>query len=205
VEDLCKSILITEDDLELYLDGLAELRSDNNALLERWRLRTMAKGDPGLVEIAQKRLEHYQAREKSIADAARDLQQQFGRAEAEPLPLSEDPAREDFFEEKVWTLDCQGKKDYDGDLVTYSSRSYPRGGSSDIFGPNGYHSDRTDPSRQHIKPSAVSGIYVMGVEITKKWFEAETEEEVHAQAEAWVQEQTERVRSAVLRAFNRGT
>lgn len=98
-----------------------------------------------------------------------------------------------FFAE--WTDDCNGKKDYDGPIVEVSTRYWPRGGSFMLF-------DKSQPelgmqgseTRPDIKPSARSSILLRHGEINSvmlatKSFEAETEDEVLAQVENWVQEQ----------------
>lgn len=52
----------------------------------------------------------------------------------------------------TWEDDCQGKKDYDAELVSLSTRYWPRGGgfSAIIDGKWEHNEDRPD-----IKPSAV--------------------------------------------------
>jgi hypothetical protein len=102
-----------------------------------------------------------------------------------------------------WTLDCQGKQDYDGRLVTISTRYWPAGG--------GFHTLNTAdglglrPSIEthpDLKPSANAAIHLEYgpdadengfnadyIVLVDKDFEGETEAEVKAQVEAWVQEQ----------------
>jgi hypothetical protein len=91
-----------------------------------------------------------------------------------------------------WTPDCQGKWDYDGDLVRVSTRYWPRGGSAHIYQGGQFVSDQHSPERQHIKPSANSTIYV-GEDFDDVWrekdFTGETEAEVKAAVEQWVAEQ----------------
>jgi len=93
-----------------------------------------------------------------------------------------------------WTDDCQGKKDYDGEILTISTRYWPRGGGMGIITHNesGKVSIETN-SNNDIKPSATSNIllHTKGdfVEIVSKDFEAETETEVKYQVEKWVQKQ----------------
>jgi hypothetical protein len=51
-----------------------------------------------------------------------------------------------------WTDDCQGKKDYDGDIVSISTRYWPEGGGFSVL-----HPDRTwTNGLPGIKPSAKS-------------------------------------------------
>ena len=98
-----------------------------------------------------------------------------------------------------WTNDCQGKKDYDGDILSISTRYWPRGGSHMIFSGNQFISDGSDPQRQsEIRPSATSSLVLWhgqrdSVDIVKKDFEADTEQEVREQVEKWAQEQMNKV------------
>ena len=102
----------------------------------------------------------------------------------------------------MWTDDCQGKKDYDGRLLSISTRYWPEGGgamtvdtATGVIGNLPYGP----------KPSAVASIdfnfgkpdtYGFGDYVTWKEqrFEADTEAEVKAQVEAWVREKVEEVR-----------
>ena len=99
-----------------------------------------------------------------------------------------------------WTQDCQGKQDYDADLVTLSSRYWPRGG-----GFHTYDSQKRawegNEARPEIKPSAASSIYVGEDEIVTAEFEADTEEEVKAQVETWAAEKVALIRAAVIAAL----
>lgn len=110
--------------------------------------------------------------------------------------------------EAEWKDDCQGKKDYDANLVRLSSRYWPRGG-----GFHTYDSDTREwcgnESRPEIKPSAHASILLgpytgdvddTGVTLAEAEFEAETEAEVKQQVEQWAQDQFERIVIA-LRAF----
>ena len=94
-----------------------------------------------------------------------------------------------------WTPDCQGKWDYDGDIITVSTRYWGRGGSFWIVeSGKGIVNTGEAPERQHIKPSAHSAIHLNYgdgdyVEIVAAEFEGETETEVKAAVEAWVKTQ----------------
>lgn len=106
-----------------------------------------------------------------------------------------------------WTDDCQGKKDYDGPVVSISTRYWPRGGSVLVF-------DRSRPElglhkleRPDVKPSAHSSLVIDFADsdgdadylkLVEKEFEAETQEEVQALVETWAQGQMDRA-VAVLR------
>lgn len=97
-----------------------------------------------------------------------------------------------------WADDCQGKKDYDADLVRLSSRYWPRGGGFTEFN-NGRFVENED--RPEIKPSAVSHILLGDERLASADFEGETEDEVKAKVEAWAAEQVARVEAAIRSAF----
>lgn len=92
-----------------------------------------------------------------------------------------------------WTDDCQGKKNYDGDILSISSRYWPRGGGFGIMTSEGVKHNHF----QDIKPSATSSLVLSteagDFEIALKGFEGETEEEVKTMVEAWAQEQMNKV------------
>ncbi len=95
---------------------------------------------------------------------------------------------EDVLENFEWTDDCQGKKDYDGEIVSLSTRYWPRGGGFAVFdsGTGRWQtSSEMAVVRPDIRPSAKSSIFMLGKEILSKKFEADTEEEVLAQVEDW--------------------
>ena len=105
-----------------------------------------------------------------------------------------------------WINDCQGKKSYNGRLISISTRYWP--GASSGEGSLVFDNTPKVPPRD-IKfetlpygrnPSAHSSIvlncgepdedgYGEEQELVEKKFEAETEAEVKAQVEAWVHEQ----------------
>ncbi len=94
-----------------------------------------------------------------------------------------------------WTPDCQGKWDYDGDVVNVSSRYWPRGGGFHTFSREvGWEGNEARPD---IRPSATSSIYIGEDRIASHDFEGDTEAEVKASVEAWVAEQVTRVTAAV--------
>lgn len=96
-----------------------------------------------------------------------------------------------------WEEDCCGKKDYDSPLISLSSRFWPKGGS--FFEVNTATNEiKTGEDRPWIKPSAKSSLLLYykdskGISdykiLVSKEFEAETEEEVKQQVEAWAAEQ----------------
>jgi hypothetical protein len=109
-----------------------------------------------------------------------------------------------------WTDDCQGKKDYDAEILGISTRYWPRGGGFSIF-------DRDKPeaglqdneTRPGIKPSAKSELVIRHAgEGLETWtvlaaaeFEAETEDEVKAAVEEWAQAQMDKAVAALMVAF----
>lgn len=103
----------------------------------------------------------------------------------------------------AWTDDCQGKKDFDGDILSLSTRYWPRGG--------GFHASFIVPgqpvvwegneARPEIKPSAHSSILLLGKELVSKEFEAETEAEVKQQVEDWARAQIEPLRDLIKERY----
>lgn len=117
----------------------------------------------------------------------------------------------DFKIDAQWTDDCQGKKDYDGEIVGISTRYWPRGGGFSVF-------DRDSPAlgmqgneaRPAIKPSAKSSLVIRhGVgdylDLASMEFTAETEEEVKAAVEEWAQLQMDKVVQALRALFLKET
>ena len=86
-----------------------------------------------------------------------------------------------------WTQDCQGKQDYDAELVSLSTRYWPRGGGFFSFNTatGGFKENKDRPE---LLPSAHASILIQGERIVEADFEAETEGEVKARVEAWAQE-----------------
>lgn len=104
-----------------------------------------------------------------------------------------------------WTDDCQDKKDYDGRLVSISTRYWPAGGGMHIY--DSTHPEKglvlsTNPA---IKPSANASIvlnfgepdeygYGDSRDLATAEFEGETEAEVKEQVEEWVLAKFEKIR-----------
>lgn len=93
-----------------------------------------------------------------------------------------------------WTDDCQGKKDYDGDVVAISTRYWP------------------SRCQQNGRVSAKCSIIISdgyphhngeSEELAFKDFEGETFEQVSAQVKMWAQEQANRVYSALRTEFGK--
>jgi hypothetical protein len=78
-----------------------------------------------------------------------------------------------------WTMDCQGKQDYDGSLASVSTRYWP---------PN---------YRQDGLHSAASAVAIAGVEVVAAEFAADTEAQVKKQVVEWVRAQQERMAAAL--------
>lgn len=106
-----------------------------------------------------------------------------------------------------WTLDCQGKQDFDGTLVRLSTRYWPRGGGFTIMERvDGHIRLEENDERPHIRPSAHATIYLGDTadeyyddaqKLCDIEAEADTEAEVKAKIEAWVAEQYERIGNAL--------
>lgn len=106
-----------------------------------------------------------------------------------------------------WTDDCQGKKDYDGNILAISTRYWPRGGGFTLFNTADMQFQEND-ARPHIPPSAKSELVLRHRADDGDWrdwtilasqgFEGETQEDVQRQVEAWAQAQMDRV-VAILR------
>ena len=107
-----------------------------------------------------------------------------------------------------WTDDCQGKKDYDGHLVSLSTRYWPRGGGFPVLTPE--REWQGNDARPEIRPSAKATIYLGSVDyefyaaaypLASREFEADAQEEVQRQVEAWVAEQYARIAKVLRREF----
>jgi hypothetical protein len=104
-----------------------------------------------------------------------------------------------------WTDDCQGKKDYDGEILSVSTRYWPAGGGFHVF-------DTREPEKGlHLndygsKPSAHCSLLLRDandedVTLIDKEFEGESFSAVSQQVEAWAQEQYEKAISVLRAAF----
>ena len=109
-----------------------------------------------------------------------------------------------------WTDDCQGKKDYDGHLVTLSTRYWPRGGGFHILGGEFRELTSSADAFPGTPPSAKATIYLGSTDddyyddaelLIEQEFEAETQEEVQHAVEVWAHEQYARIAAALRREF----
>jgi len=118
----------------------------------------------------------------------------------------------------LWRQDCQGKKDYDGFVLSISSRYWPGGGGFHVLTNDGIHGPKfelsTDPS---IKPSAHSALCLRYgpldadeedhlyagnyLEIASKEFTGDSFEDVSSQVEHWAQRQMDKVVRALSTEF----
>lgn len=123
-----------------------------------------------------------------------------GREESEGAEVNKIPA--------TWTNDCNGKKDFDGALVTLSTRYWPRGGGFLSYDTNtGIWKDNED--RPEIRPSAHATIYLgsatefcdSAIKLADQSFKGDTEEQVKAAVEQWATEQYARIGNSLLAAF----
>lgn len=102
-----------------------------------------------------------------------------------------------------WTNDCSGKKDFDGPIVSISTRYWPANGGFYVLDKSGFNENQAEPGD---KPSARACIVVNlsggdSIEIVACDFEADTEEEVKSQVEKWADEKFKQVVSSVKSAF----
>lgn len=112
-----------------------------------------------------------------------------------------DPIRHD----ARWTDDCAGKKDFDGDVLSISTRYWPAGGGFFISKDGG----KLLPSIEwcpDIKPSATAALMLRlaggrYIDIVAQDFKADTPEEVFAAVEVWATAQFNRAISALSREF----
>lgn len=105
-----------------------------------------------------------------------------------------------------WADDCQGKKDFDGELVSLSTRYWPAGGGVYMHSPTTGWVQNPFPD---IKPSATSKIILRHsdgyVIFAEESFEADNLEEVKTKVEVWAQEQYRRVIAALTLEFGECT
>jgi hypothetical protein len=99
-----------------------------------------------------------------------------------------------------WTDDCQGKKDYDGPLVSVSTRYWPSGGGFHVFDSAKpelglrQNQDGSPPSAHaSIILECVRGDDDEGITLADKKFKGPTQSNVQQQVETWVQEQLEKI------------
>lgn len=102
----------------------------------------------------------------------------------------------------MWSNDCQGKKDFDGRLLSISTRYWPASPSA----PNEFNTatGKWTTAPYGAKPSAAASIvinhgapdqYGFGdyATLCEQKFEADTEQEVKALVEAWVKAECNRI------------
>ena len=106
----------------------------------------------------------------------------------------------------TWQPDCQGKWDYDGRLVSLSSRYWPRGGGFHVLDPNKGILEGNETRTETI-PTATASICIGDLAegpyetIITADFCGDTEAHVKAQVEKWAKEMISRVESAIRREF----
>ena len=97
----------------------------------------------------------------------------------------------------TWKNDCQGKKNYDGKLVTITTHYWPGPyavfdlGLHEIYG---------------ARPSAKSTIWLVdcfGEELATKDFEGESFDDVDEQVKSWGQQQMDRIATALRAEFGK--
>lgn len=107
----------------------------------------------------------------------------------------------------MWTDDCSGKKNFDGEIIAISTRYWPRGGGYYIYdGVNFFQNTQGPP------PSARSSILLRArpdedggddepTVLVSKRFEGDSFEAVRVQVEEWAEGQYTRIVSALLREY----
>ena len=103
-----------------------------------------------------------------------------------------------------WTDDCAGKKNFDGDVLSISTRYWPAGGGFFIS-----KGGKLRPSIEvcpDIKPSATAALMLRlaggrYIAIVAQAFKADTPEEVFAAVEVWATAQFNRAIAALSREF----
>ena len=113
-----------------------------------------------------------------------------------------------------WKDDCQGKKDYDGAVLCFSTRYWPRGGGFTLTttNKNGVVTVDEGEGRPDVLPSAHSALRLMNGDnnyteietLVSHEFEGETFESVKDQVEAWAQKQMLKVAKALRSVFKKG-
>jgi len=109
-----------------------------------------------------------------------------------------------------WTRDCGGKQDYDGRLVSISTRYWPCGWGFHILTEN--HEWQGSEARPWVRSSAKADIvlnygepdeygYGDSIELASAEFEEETEEEVKAAVEVWVRKQFQEIAELLVAHF----
>lgn len=101
-----------------------------------------------------------------------------------------------------WTDDCQGKRDYDGPVISISSRFYP--GAASGKGAMCFTLEGAKLTESVIpygdRPSAVSAVVLnIGdqdcIALKEEKFEADTDAQVFAMVEAWAEQQHDAIRA----------
>ena len=103
-----------------------------------------------------------------------------------------------------WTNDCQGKKDYDGEIVAVSTRYWP--GHMTVFDSRepekGFHEVPAGNPSAHCSITLSDGLLNGEYEdLIEADFKGDTFEEVAAHVEVWAQEQMNRVEKALRAEF----
>ena len=111
-----------------------------------------------------------------------------------------------------WEPDCQGKWDYDGRIVSVSSR-YWSGAGMTVFDTSQPEKGLHEDVEGRTKPSAVSHIvlnhgepdqygYGESLELASAEFDGDTEAEVKAKVEAWVAKQFADIHALLRRHYS---
>ena len=119
--------------------------------------------------------------------------------------MNEEPEEEEPAEyHPEWKPDCQGKWDYDCDLVSLSCRYWPRGGGFHVLYNGKFEGNEARPE---INPSATASICIGDLAngpyetLAQAYFDGATEQMVKAKVEEWAAKMIARVDNAIRNEF----
>ncbi len=108
----------------------------------------------------------------------------------------------------TWTDDCQGKKDYDGELISVSTRYWPAKGGFWVVNKDSSGTTIRDGEDQKGMCSARSAIIVEHGDgyfpLVECQFEAPTQEAIQRCVEAWVEDKVNEVYQVLREHFGKG-
>jgi hypothetical protein len=109
----------------------------------------------------------------------------------------------------VWSNDCCGKKDYDGPVVSVSTRYWPAGGSAMVFdtahaelGLHRHDDGHAPCAHCSIMLEDGRGVGV-GTTLIESEFEGATFDDVRVRVEEWAAGQAERIKVALKAEFRK--
>jgi hypothetical protein len=105
-----------------------------------------------------------------------------------------------------WTNDCQGKKDYNGHILSISTRYWPAGGGLTLIHNEG-GKITIQEGIEGVRPLARSALVIHDknsedyIVLATMEFEGDSSEDVARKVEQWAQEQMDRATGALFLAF----